>query len=125
MFARSVLMMLLSTILMIAASAMGASACEHMSLPFSSTDHVQASPPEIPSSTNAIRKDTAEVARSDSHDVDGCLPQCCQTNVCCHLIVTSPLPGFWSDCGDHVVALLSTDGTLRSTEPDVPPPKTV
>jgi hypothetical protein len=125
MFTRFNLMMLLSTILMIAASAMGASACEHMSPPVLSTDHVQASPPETLSTTNAIRKDTAEFARSDSHDVDGCLPQCCRTNVCCHLIVTSPLPGCLSDCGEHVVASLSTDGALRSTQPDVPPPKTV
>lgn len=124
MFERSILMMLLSTIL-IATSAMGASACEHMSPSVSSTDHVQAPPSETLSTINAIRNDTAEAALADSHDADGCPAQCCQTNVCCHFIVTSPLQGFWSDRGNHVVALLSTDGTPRSTEPDVPPPKAV
>ena len=118
-------MMLLATILLIVASAMEVSACEHMSPPVSSIDEVRATPPGRVSTSTAVTKDTAEVARSDFHDVDGCVPRCCQTDVCCHLIAMSPVPGFWSGRGGGVVALISTDGTVHSAQPDDPPPKTI
>jgi hypothetical protein len=126
MCARSIRMMLLATILLIVASAMEMSACEHMSPPGSSIDQVGASPTERVSRSTAIAKDDAAiVARWDFHDIGGGVPRCCQTDVCCHFIATSSLPGLWAACGDEVVASLSTDGTVHSAEPDVPPPKAV
>lgn len=115
--------MLLSTILMIVTSVMDVSACEHMSPPGSSNEHVLAFPMQKGSTFTAIAKDSAELAQSILHDVDGCIPQCCQHNVCCYVVTTSSIIAVWSERSDDVVALLSTDGTIRSTEPDVPPPK--
>lgn len=117
--------MLLSAILMIVGSVVDAKACDDMAAMVTSSDRQEASSPEqiVADITKAVHP--SEFAKPDLHHVDGCVPQCCQGSVCCHLLPISPLPGFWAGHGDDVVALVSTDGTVHSAEPDVPPPKTI
>lgn len=117
--------MLLSAILMIVGSVMDAKACDDMAAMVTLSDRQEASSPEqiVVVITKAV--DSSEFAKADLHHVDGGVPQCCQGSVCCHLMPISPLPVFWSVHGDDVAGLVSTDGTVHSAEPDVPPPKTI
>lgn len=125
MFARSIRLMLLSLILMVVACALEARACDDMDPAVASSDRHEATSPEqgLLDVTNA--KEPKKGAWLDTHDVDGCLPRCCQSNVCCHLLALSPVPDLWSAGGEIVAALVATDGTPRSSEPDVPPPKAI
>lgn len=104
---------------------MDAKACDDMAAMVTSSDRQEASSPEqiVVDITKAV--DSSEFAKADLRHVDGCVPRCCQESVCCHLMPISPFPDFWAGRGDDVVALVSTDGTVHSAEPDVPPPKTI
>ena len=117
--------MLLSMILMIVASAVQAKACEHMTTATALSDHQEASSPKQGLADVVNSNDVAQANRSDAHDVDVCVPRCCQSNVCCHVMTIPPAPDFRWGRGENVMTFVATDGTPRSTEPDVPPPKAV
>jgi hypothetical protein len=117
-------MLLFSMIFMVVAFAVDARACDHMAPIAASDVHAKADYAQDATMAIAGVHETTEVARADLHDGDRCLPMCCQSNVCCHLILIPPVPDFSSARGNNIVALVAVTGTPRSTEPDVPPPKT-
>lgn len=122
MFARSIRMIFLSMIFVFVAT-FEARACDHVVA--AAGDRQEAISPEQVLIDVTKPMDVVQVTRMDSPDVDGCLPGCCNSNVCCHLIAVSPFLDLWS-AGDEVFASsVATVGTPRSSEPDVPPPKAV
>ncbi|UVC10509.1 hypothetical protein IHQ71_07910 [Rhizobium sp. TH2] len=124
MFARSIRMIFLSMIFVFAAFVLEAGACDHVAPAVASGDRHEATSPEQGLLDVTKPMDAVKVAWLDYPDVDG-VPRCCQGNVCCHLLALSPFPDLWSGGGEVVAALVATDGTPRSSEPDVPPPKAV
>ena len=125
MFARSIRMIFLSMIFVFVAFALEAGACDHVAPAVASGDRHEAISPAQGLLDVTKPMAAVQVAWLDSPDVDGCLPGCCQSNVCCHLLALSPFPDLWAAGGEVVAALVATDGTPRSSEPDVPPPKAV
>jgi len=125
MFARFIRMILLSMIVMVVASTVEARACDQMAAAAASSGRHEASLPEQGLVDVMYPNHAIQVTGSESPDDDGCLPRCCQGDFCCHLMALSLCADLWSARDEDVTAIVATDGTTRSTEPDVPPPKVI
>ena len=125
MFVRSIRMISLSMIFMFVAFALEARACDHIAPAVTSGSRHQATSPEQALFDVTKPMDAVKVPWLDAPDVDGSMPRYCQSNVCCYLLALSPFPDLWAARGETVLALIATDRTLHSSEPDVPPPKAI
>lgn len=117
--------MLLSLILMIIAPAVGAEACEHMASETMPSEQREASSPEQTLSDIVNQEHATGANRSVLHDVDGCLPRCCQGSGCCHLMAISPLATLWRPRVEMAVTMVTAEVPRRSNRPDLPPPKAI
>lgn len=111
--------------LVIIASAVGAEACEHMASATMPSEQKVAYSPEQTVSEIVYLEHATEANRSALHDVDDCLPRCCQGSGCCHLMTISPLATLWAPRFAKAVIVVTAEVPRPSTRPDLPPPKAI